>query len=129
MNFIFVKSQDNEKMGAIQYVYSYLPTNDDTLKSRNVTYVQTESNPRKKIKRKRTKASLGFELSHEEWLSFNQGKYKPDAIMPSLGITYAKFGKFMDMIRKTVDENRDRENVKIIVQNVILKAITSTTIY
>ena len=129
MNFIFVKSQDNEKMGAIQYVYSYLPTNKDTLESKDSPLPQAGSSSRKKARRKRTKASLGFELSHEEWLALNQGKYKQNAIMPSLGITYAKFGKFMDMIRKTVDENRDRENVKIIVQNVILKAITSTTIY
>ena len=78
-----------------------------------------------KTKAKRIKVSLGIELSHKEWLTYHSGKYSPTEEMPSAGITYGQFHKFMDMVRKTVDDNRFEEDVKFLVQSAMMKMITA----
>ena len=103
MDFVYIKSTEkgNEGKGSIHYRF---PVGNG----------------------KRSKVALGIELSEEEWKAYHYGTYEKDEEMPCLGITYGKFAKFMDIIGKTVDESQDKTNIKMVVQSVMMKLITSS---
>ena len=116
MDFMFIKSSSptNEGYGTIcGRLRIYQPNTPDKGQSDN------------KSKVKVLKASLGIELSETEWDAYRSGIYDTKAEMPSLGITFGKFHKFMDMVRKTIDTTHGQEDIRLAIQREMMRLITS----
>lgn len=137
MEFTFQQSRSNNSRGTLYYRYfplaNAMGSKHDTKAIKSTANKQGTVNPGStsvnvKVGKKssRTRISLGIELSVEEWNAYHSGDYDPNAIMPSMDISYSKFEKFLQMVRKTVDNNRMDTNLKFIVQMEIMKLITQS---
>lgn len=142
MEFIFNKSTTDDNKGVIYY--RFLRNTDPTGKITDVVNKheckkadgkKAESEMRRSAECKakssstpfskgvKTKISLGIVISNEEWSNYMSGTFDANAEMPSLGITYSKFGRFLEVIRDVVDSNRSTDKLKFMVQETIMKMI------